>query len=55
MMTLKEELPVYGQNYVDVWVLFRNLLADTRVTQILAKYCYEVLEIFYSKELRIDI
>ena len=47
-------LPQYRKQYGNAWEMFRTLLADERVTDLLAKLCYNVLEVYYSADSRLD-
>ncbi|KAJ3861152.1 hypothetical protein EV359DRAFT_47747 [Lentinula novae-zelandiae] len=44
-------LPQYAKFYPDAWMLFRTLLADTRITELFAKLAYDVLEVVYEVEM----
>ncbi|KAJ3847936.1 hypothetical protein EV368DRAFT_50272 [Lentinula lateritia] len=51
MQRVIKEIPHFARHYGDGWELFRELLADKRVVELLAKYMHEVLEVFYAVEI----
>ncbi|KAJ4465076.1 hypothetical protein J3R30DRAFT_3317534, partial [Lentinula aciculospora] len=45
MGTIISKLPPYATHYLDAWALFRSLSADTRITELVVKFAYEVLDL----------
>ncbi|KAJ3926417.1 MAG: hypothetical protein NXY57DRAFT_905660, partial [Lentinula lateritia] len=51
MQKVISELPQYAKSYSNAWMLFRILLAETRITELFAKLAYDVLEVVYNTEM----
>ncbi|KAF8823773.1 hypothetical protein HHX47_DHR9000566 [Lentinula edodes] len=51
MQKVISELPQYAKSYSNAWMLFRILLAETRITELFAKLTYDVLEVVYNTEM----